>query len=245
MELVVAVLVGVGAYIIWLCRKNTRIKHFVEKSACEKRLSNEAVTKEFLSLCKEVEACCVRKSIKIWGIKPWHLSGEKEKLNANAGFSWLPIISYTPSWISKVISDDPQWKVAFLHTMGHEMGHRNREPSPRYSFTANPSPKTCFVNYVRECRCDFYGMEFMKAEYPQYTREEVILAKEKEAEDIERHNNGVERVSSTHPTWTFRLELLRTYTCFDQAVIQRIAKETGFGDQRFIDSMVDKALFEY
>lgn len=245
MEFVLTLLLMSGAYIGWRHKKNARFNFFVDEASRKMNLTKEQVIEDFCSICCDVKTRCKQKGIYLWGIKPWHLKGKKEKLNANAGLLWPPIISYTPSWISKVISEDPQWRIAFLHTMGHEIGHRDHEPKPRFSLAKTPSAKTLFVNYVRECRCDFYGMEFMRIEYPQYTREDIILAKEKEANEIAKFADNTKGTNSTHPNWSFRLDLLKTYNCFDKTVVERIATETHFTNQQYIDELIAKALFEY
>lgn len=53
---------------------------------------------------------------------------ESKKLNANSGFRFVREIYYKATWINKLINKDEYWRIAFLHTIGHEIGHKAREP---------------------------------------------------------------------------------------------------------------------
>ena len=235
------VMMGIAIMICYLHIRKRR-EYFKQKAAEKTGASPQNVINEINAICQGAKAKITNKGVHIWSIKSWHITGSRDMLNANAGFLWVPIICYTPSWISKVVSNDSKWKIAFLHTLGHEMGHRDHEPCLRFWF---PTKKTRFINHVREFRCDFYGMEFMKAEYPQYTRDQIIKAKMEETKELKRMGKDTAKGCASHPSWDLRIMLLESYESFDESVIRCIAETIGFDDQRYIERMTHKALFEY
>ena len=143
------------------------------------------------------------------------------------------------TWIKPLVLNKDSWNLAFFHTIGHELGHKNKEPRPVFFGHS----KKRFVNWVRECRADFFGIQFVQSKYA-VSRAEVL-----EAFDLKRnYNKSIEvnrKVNSlSHPSWDFRYQLLHDNIVFDSKAIKTIANELGYLDEGNIQKMISEACLD-
>lgn len=51
-----------------------------------------------------------------------------ETLNACSRLRFSKRIDIKSTWIKKLLDKKEYWEIAFLHTIGHELGHKDKEP---------------------------------------------------------------------------------------------------------------------
>ena len=157
------------------------------------------------------------------------------KLNADSTFPGMILLKQT--WMDKIMQGDQSWRVALFQTVGHELGHMHKEP---HSVLFGHAKKQ-FVNWVRECRADFYGIRFAQLSC-EVTREQALEAfkqKKEYAEDLNVHVKGGEK---SHPDWAFRYRLLCNYPAFDCEAIRAIAEYLDYQNQAVIEKMMSYTL---
>lgn len=82
----------------------------------------------------------------------------RKKNEIGSGNASIPCtIALTGNWYVLGYSHEIEWEKALITTLGHELGHKSNEPKQCYF-----NIKKKFINYVREVRADFYGLEFAK-----------------------------------------------------------------------------------
>ena len=121
--------------------------------------------------------------------------------------------------------------------IGHELGHKMNEPRPIRWI----SKKAKFTNHVRECRADFFGMEFILANNLAKNRKEALEAIKQKMDynDLVRKAKSVN--DDTHPRSEFRYYLLCKYEYFGEKAIREIAQKIGYKDKRNIEELIDRA----
>lgn len=80
------------------------------------------------------------------------------------GSSFVPlIVNVNTDWAYYVcINDCPDTEIAFLMTIGHELGHKKKDLVPRKlskSISNIAESEKIFIRWVREVYCDFYGLK--------------------------------------------------------------------------------------
>lgn len=141
-------------------------------------------------------------------------------LNANAAIPTRILV--TPNWVEKIFDENPAWMVAFVHTIGHETGHKREKIRGRYGLTRGVKA----INWVRESNCDFCGVEFA-CRYLGVSRAEVVAAAKMKAETISENNANYIKGGFTHPSWELRIDLLETFEKFDEEVTSQIKNEAN------------------
>lgn len=154
----------------------------------------------------------------------------------NASSALFKGILVKPIWIRMLANKDNYWNIAFFHTIGHEIGHKTKEPL----ISIFHSRKGKFKNWVRECRADFYGVQFVQTTY-LIDRSDVLKGIELKIAHNAPDECSRKEHKYSHPSWSFRLEMLSRYTVFGQDIIRCIAKEAGVNDERYIKKMIAKA----
>lgn len=166
----------------------------------------------------------------------WFGDNGEKKVNANSGIRISRKIYYKETWINKLINKDEYWRIAFLHTIGHEIGHKDREPIGTIIYTN----KGRFRNWVRECRADFYGIQFVEKEYG-ITKNKILKAIKLKIDYNAPDEYAKQKSYLGHPSWNLRFKLLTEYMNFNEDVIRYIAKEAGITDEKYIKKVIRKA----
>jgi hypothetical protein len=201
-----------------------------------KRISSELniSVKRIKKICESISQSFEKYDVRV--IFKWNVFDTTETLNACSGFRFSKGIYIKLTWIKKLMNKDVNWKIAFLHTIGHELGHKDREPF----FSIFYTKKGRFRNWVRECRADFYGLQFVQEEYV-LTKNNVLKAIELKIDYNAPDEYAKQKSDFTHPSWNLRFKLLSEYMNFNQDVIRCIAKEAGVTDEKYIKKMIKKA----
>lgn len=134
------------------------------------------------------------------------------------------------------IPKDDIWQASFIHTLGHELGHKAKEPL----FSVFPSKKGKFKNWVRECRADFYGMQFAQ-QYFLIDRTDILKGIELKITQNVPDEYLKKEHKHSHPSWSFRIKMLSEHMVFGQDVIRCIAIEAGVDDEKYITKVIAKA----
>lgn len=158
------------------------------------------------------------------------------KLNADSTFPGMILLKQT--WIDKIVCQDKLWHLALYQTVGHELGHIHKEPRPVLFGRA----KKQFVNWVRECRADFYGVRFAQLSC-QETRERVLEAFRLKKEYAESLDIKVKGGEMSHPDWAFRYQLLCDCSEFDAKAVLKIAETLGYRNQKVIETYCKTRFF--
>ena len=115
-------------------------------------------------------------------------------------------------------------KDAFTITIGHERVHLEKDFF--YKKPINKFGKK-FVNWVNEVHADFGAAEKMA----DSSRDKLILSMKYKLSLKQTDND-----SPTHPSWKRRLEYASNYD-FNEALIQRIATDTGCDNEVLINNI--------
>lgn len=210
------------------CRKNVEM---VKKLAESRALTFSALKKEYRKALKPIEKHCWECGCRLKIFVNYFEA--PNFLNGNATI--YRVIFVSPAWIPKLLSGDKKWECAFVHEVGHELGHKMHEPICGLF----DIPKHRFRNWVRECRADFYGITFAQKVYPDISREKIndIIRMKR----IEKHPDLEEGMSvgcKTHPSPVFRQRMIDEYSGFGEEVVREIAKEAGVTDEKYIRRMI-------
>ena len=241
-NMIVDIIIGFRNVILWgipLCFiiNTLIIICFVIKAAIENNIS----ILEVIHRCKEA-LCDSRafyrneKAHALILIFQYELS--IDKINANSAIPGIVLVK--PKWIDFLAKKEPDWRLAFLHTMGHELGHKRKEPAP----LRDKTEKARFTNWVRECRADFFGIEFVlrnvkKAKQP-IKRKDIIEAVKLKAKEYTK--NGDHSDLYRQPYWHIRCDLVEHIPQFNKKVIEKIAELSGFDDDSYIFELADSAI---
>ena len=207
------------------------VTYFVIKSAIKNKKSIPNIVSSYQTIFSKVRKLLRAENRSLHIIfSPFDLIFES--LNANAGV--YKTIMVSASWIERLSTGNPKWELAFYHTIGHELGHKSDEPKGSYS----RSKSATFLNWVRECRADYYGVLFVLRHGLAFDREDVLDVISMKAKYNTRKK---EHSDSSHPNWSFRCALLASYPSFDESAIRCIACACGIEDESEIKAMVSSA----
>ncbi len=177
---------------------------------------------------KNIEFLCGCEGVPV-RIRTFDYGFSIDVLNANSMFPGL--ITVTPAWINKYFSNDNTWKIAIFITIGHELAHKIKEPKISFGF----SKKAKFTNWSRECRADFFSMMFAEKYLPEVSKEQLLKAA---GLKFDMHK----KASFTHPSGSFRYQLIKDYNSIEKSVFEEIANKVGFKDQNYIDEIAQKSI---
>ena len=203
--------------------------------ATEMKVSRENAVNVCKSTINNVKAKITNKKIKI-AFAPI-IFDNTLTLNANSSVKNFILLKQT--WFKPLVLNNDSWNIAFFHTIGHELGHKHKEPHPVFFGHS----KKQFVNWVRECRADFFGIQFVQSNF-SVSRSEVL-----DAFNLKRNHNNSIKVNTksdslSHPSWDFRYRLLCENIVFDSKVIKAIANELGFFNEKYIEKMILEACLD-
>ena len=165
---------------------------------------------------------------------------DEESLNANAFGRKIHVSAGWEKFLQKDEEPDNPYskrKVAFAHTLFHELTHRAHEPL----MMPLPGSYARFRNFTRECRADHYGLLKCIQVFPQLSREFILEAIDLKIEQDIRHENKIDEKSSlfdkkmnrilqSHPEWSFRARLMRMNVPFEDK-LEEIALHAGYDHQ--------------
>lgn len=233
-ESVITLSIGFGLFFLSLPIASVfSATYFIIVTTIRNKMSIKNVVQCILSAFKKARLMCEEDGIKLWIIvSPFNLIFSK--LNGNSSVPKTIMVS--ASWIEKLSSKDSEWKVAFYHTIGHELAHKMKEPQAIYE----SNPKARFVNWTRECRADFYGIRFVEKHDLIQERIEVINAIKMKART---NTQGFTKdySNSTHPTWRLRCDLIDDNNEFGAKAIVHISKNAEYDEADEISKMIELA----
>lgn len=211
-----------------------RVRDFSKVEPKKEKNQSKKIRRDFYALLSEIKSDCKKKNKICVKILPVNLINPKNDL----GFSGTPFclrtIAYTPVAIKHYAINPPIWKIAIVQSIGHEIAHwwdirRNKFHKEQ------PKESQHFFYWVHEVRCDFYGVNFAMSFDGDYSREEIITAIEKKAEVYKQNSDYKPGHRKRHPSWEFRLEMLRSHTSFDEEVIKAIKQAAECNDDTYVD----------
>lgn len=157
---------------------------------------------------------------------------------ANASSSIPKCIIFNYVWRLCLTKDDPIITSAFLQTLGHELGHKNKDFSIchyicREKWNSVPyRPKTRLIHWVTEIHHDFYG-----AMVSGNTDDEIIKKIIQCKQSIKNIlSQNADKPTDTHPDWDFRLHCLLQRR-FDLDLIRQIAEKAGCNNEELIQEL--------
>ena len=209
-------------------KERKKEKEFFEAAAKKKNTTVVGIRKELNVLFANLEKAIYEYygiNIKI-AIAPVILG--TDSLNANATIPTRILI--TPNWVEKIFDENPAWMTAFVHTIGHEAGHKRENIRGRYGCTRRVKA----INWTREANCDFCGVEFA-CRYLGISREEVVAAAKMKAETISENEKNYAKSGSSHPSWKLRIDLLENFNKFDEEVSSVIKNKLNLTNKNKID----------
>jgi hypothetical protein len=148
-------------------------------------------------------------------------------------------IVMSPSWIAFLSGATPEdeliWEVAFLHSVGHELGHQFEKPSVFGVPVRRTAEERKLFCWLREVDCDLYGIRFIKKHFSHYSEEAVLNAVDVKIARYTAENGDVEGVR--HPTWAVRRDIMANNTDINAEIIEMLVRESKCKNQDFIDAM--------
>lgn len=215
-----------------------RVRDFSRPKEGEDYKDGKRIRKEFYAHIAKITANCKENGIHV-KVLPLNLGNHKNDLAFSGAPSWVHIVAYTPVVIKHYARDPRTWEIAIVQSIGHELGHWRDIHRDKFH-KEQPEENQNFFYWVHEIRCDFYGVDFAQSFGEGYSREEIITAVEKKAE-VYKHNSGYEPGhSKDHPSWEFRLDMLKNHTSFDKNVIKDIKREAKCNDEAYVNMITEK-----
>lgn len=221
---------GLMMIIIPTFRTKTNRAYYCKKLVKEKKFKNtKAVMTKLNAIVQEAREHCLEKGYDM-KISPTY---EVEKRN-DLGMGirrWFDTIVYSGVWIEKLLTGAPIWKIAFMESIGHEIGHR-KDIKQNILFYLRPKCERKFFYWTREVLNDYRGIAFVNEFYPEHSRKTILNAVKKKAKAYD--SSKKKKSYFTHPTWAFRLELQNRYESFSEKVVYAIAKKAGCENKAFV-----------
>ena len=191
--------------------KKTYLKHLQKKNFSEQSLSSDKIFDICKARIKEGERLLCEYSGKRIHIV-WAPSSKKPNASASIPF----MIIFTGDWSFLADKKDAS-KAYLLHTIGHELAHKDNEPVYSFrSFSCN------MKNHVREMRADFCGLSFAMN---YFNDRDLIIQSKYEYKNIEHSYKKTD-----HPSDILRKKCMETYKRFSIAVIEEIVKAKEYSD---------------
>ena len=111
--------------------------------ATEMKVSRENAVNVCKSTMNNVKAKITNKKIKI-AFAPI-IFDNTLTLNANSSVKNFILLKQT--WFKPLVLNNDSWNIAFFHTIGHELGHKHKEPHPVF-FGHSKKSLLCFLYCV-------------------------------------------------------------------------------------------------
>lgn len=165
------------------------------------------------------------------------LGSEKDGVFASLSCTGSVII-YS-NWMKKLFSNEREWEISLYHSIGHELNHTKIKNNWCYPRTKNEKR---FVNWLIECSCDLYGIEFTRYCFPKLSRDDILKAIKLKIDDIivkKEKKRKKDKHTSSHPSWKYRYDIMKNNNEINEQVIRRIAEESEVEDPSFISEVID------
>ena len=215
-----------------------RVRDFSISTEDEAYKDSKKIRKEFYKLISQIVAECKKNRIYV-KVLPLKILNSKNDLGFSSTPSWVHVVVYTPVVIKYYFKDPRTWEIAIVQSIGHELGHWQDIYRGRFH-NKQPEENQNFFYWTREIRCDFYGVDFAQSFREGYSRDEIITAVAKKA-DVYKHNSDYKPGHcKDHPSWEFRLSMLKKYTSFDERVIKDIMQEAKCTDNSYVKMITEK-----
>lgn len=244
--LLVISLTGLGLivyFVLWkLMIKPTYLRfsgadYYYKKLSVKKKKSKQDIKEEFGAIVGRAKSNCAAAKATV-NILPYYEVSARNAL----GFGIVPrlnTILYSSVWIELTLTKSSKWQIAFAQSVGHELGHKDDIPKD-ILFPFRKLADRRFYNWVCEIRNDLYGVEFAR-KYYSYTEEDIheaVCMKANMYDKTTRKKNY-----QTHPTWRFRLSIMKNYSVLTEEVIRYIAENAGCTNKKYIEK-VSQAVME-
>ena len=195
-------------------------------------------TKEFLTMVSNIRKLYKKEGKVI--IFPLIFGNTPGLINMATSFPKAPVI-YKPVWGYHYAQNPEVFSIAFMHSVGHEIGHWTDIKKGR-DFSKRTKEEKEFFCWVREIRNDFEGINILERHCPNIRRSQIINAieckanaqvinlksKKKKCKQNRRKNSYHD-----HPDWDFRLQVIKCGQ-FNQDVIRKIADKSGCTNTDFV-----------
>lgn len=197
-------------------------KHYIFKRAAE---LNTVVPSNYLDILKEIIKSELSNGIYI---KISWLYNCNKFINANAFFG--KIILLNPEWATcLILYKDNDLENAFNITIGHELTHKDKHLC---SFRLSKK-KEQFMAWVNEVYADFGAAEKRAGASRQKLLDSIKYKKERHPTED----------SQLHPSWERRKHYVENFD-FEPLLIEQIAKDVGYHNQKFIDKVKSCGLYK-
>lgn len=157
----------------------------------------------------------------------------KGALSASLGLG--DIIVLGSSWFTKDW-ENTMTQCAMYQSVGHELGHISLGENIKLLLDNEiiKDIKTHKKNkWVVECYCDAFGVKFAQLCFKNITNRE-LLESIKNKFDFNAKTRKKDKHKHHHPSWTYRLQIIKTYATFDKTVIKKVAEDfCSFNSKNF------------
>lgn len=212
-------------------------------TGCEKRfIATLKTMQQFLKMVSNVKRVYAKEyHVKIFPLNSGDIPG---LINMGTSFSKAPVV-FKPVWGYHFARNPEVFSIAFIHSVGHELGHWT-DIKKGSKFNKRPTEEKEFFLWVREIRNDFEGISILERYYPNITRNQIIDAieckanapvidlKPKKKKEKQNRQSGSYR---DHPEWDFRLQIIKCGQ-FSEEVIKKIADKAECTNADYVQEVV-------
>lgn len=177
-------------------------------------------------------------------IIPFRFGDTPGLINMATSIPKAPIL-FKPVWGYHFARNSEVFSIAFMHSVGHELGHWT-DIKNGAKFNKRPKEEKEFFLWVREIRNDFEGISILERCCPNISRNQIINAIEckanapvidlkpkKKKEKLTKLGNSYR----DHPEWDFRLQIIRSGH-FNKDVIKQIADKANCKNTNYVQKII-------
>lgn len=198
--------------------------HFVRKAVKKLGLSKEELLTPlawFSLFLNKVERICRENGYSV----KFSMFCPRPKMGSQGfGTNCRTKIKFGPVWIYLIAVSPRLSELAFVQSVGHEIGHRFDWKKGK-GFYFRPAAERRLFYWLQEIKSDFWGVDFTIKNYEGVSRKTILNAVGKKAERYIKERKRKECMS--HPSWELRCKLLKEHNCFDEEVVRKVAKAAG------------------
>lgn len=143
-------------------------------------------------------------------------------LNANSSFYRIILVS--EEWALRLInSKDELTQTAFLLTIGHELGHKQKHINRLLHLT-----NLKFLSWIQEVYCDFYGAVIFGNKEKDKLIESIVYKSQ---------DKNLDYYDASHPSWNLRLKYAKVGK-FDEELIKQIYKDSDCKSKKILNKVI-------
>ena len=214
---------------------------YVHKGCKDQNKTTRKTMKQFLKMISKTKKLYETEYKAI--IIPFNFGDTPGLINMATSVPKAPVV-FKPVWGYHFARNSDIFGIAFMHSVGHELGHWSdikRGPG----FSDRPKEEKEFFLWVREIRNDFEGINILERHVPNVTRDQIINAIDCKANApvIEfkpikkKKQNRRGNSYRDHPEWGLRLQMLKCGQ-FSKEIIRKIADEAECKNAEYIREVV-------